>query len=108
MRRRGISISSSGSNTIIAAPGAGKCIYIDHINLFPSNSLNVQLWNGPSSTGTALSGVYPLTTGQALVFENSPQLEHGILECSDNKAFVINLGSAVSCTGFLRYRIQNE
>lgn len=100
-----INISTSGDNTIIAAPGAGKRIYIDHLNLLSAGTSTVTLKNGAA---TALSGAYAMTTGAGLALDNAPVLEHGILECSDNIAFIINLGSAVSMQGFVRYRIENE
>lgn len=99
-----INLSASGSAQIIAAPGVGKRIYIDHINWLCAGNTTVQLFNG----ATALSGAYTFTTGGGNAFDNAPQLEHGILECSDNTAFNITLGSSVGVVGFVRYRIQNE
>ena len=107
-RTAAISISASGDNLVIAAPGVGKAIYIDHVNVYPNGAVNVTLYNGAATDNKALSGTYQLTTGQALVFDNSGVLEHGILECSPNKAFNINLSGAVSVVGFVRYRIYNE
>lgn len=103
-RTAAINISNSGSNQIIVAPGDGKRIYIDHINFLSAGTTTVQLFNGV----TALSGSYSLQQGGAVALDNSGQLEHGILECDNNAAFNITLGSAISVQGFVRYRINNE
>lgn len=99
-----IAISTAGDNTIIAAPGVGKRIYIDHINWLVGAATTLTLKNG----STPVSGAYAFTTGGGNAIDNAPVLEHGIIECSDNAAFIINLGSAVSVQGFVRYRINNE
>lgn len=98
-----ISIASSGANTIISAPGAGKYIAIDHINLVVTTAVAVTFKSGT----TALSGAYPLATQQSLALENTVQAQKGIITCADNEAFNITLGSAVQVSGFVRYRIVN-
>jgi len=98
-----INISSSGDNTIVVAPGAGKRIYVDYVSFLPTTAVAVTFKSGT----TALSGPYPLDTLQAFTAENASQIESGIIECADNSAFVINLGSAVQVGGFVRYRIKD-
>ena len=98
-----VNISTSGDNEIIAAPGAGKYIAIDHINLLPTSAVTVTLYSG--AAGTALSGPYPFDAKQTLSLDNAMQAQKGIITCGDNKAFVINLGGAVQVAGFVRYRI---
>lgn len=99
-----INTSASGNITVIPAPGAGKRIYIDHVNIVPGGTTNVTFFNGAS----AMTGAYPLALGGGLSFDNSCPLEHGILECADNTALIINNSSPVSLQGFVRYRINNE
>jgi len=96
-----ISAASSGANTLIAAPGAGKKIFIDFISFFPTSAVTTTFKSG----STAISGAYPLDAKQAITFENTPQLSHGVMECADNEAFVVTLGGAVQVDGFIRYRI---
>ena len=98
-----INISSSGDNEIIAAPGAGKYLAIDHINFLPTSAVTVTFYSG--AAGTALSGPYPFDAKQATALDNAMQAQKGVITCGDNKAFVINLGSAVQVGGFVRYRI---
>lgn len=104
IRKADINISSSGDNTIIAAPGAGKHLMIDFITLIPTSAVTVQMKDGT----TAYGGPLPLDAKQPFTFENAVHYERGIITCSDNAAFVINLGGAVQCGGFVRYRIYNE
>lgn len=96
-----INIATTGSNTIVAAPGAGKYLAIDHINLVPAGGVNVQIKDGTTNYG----GLYTLTTSQGFVLENIYQNQDGIITCSDNSAFVLNLSGNVQVSGFVRYRI---
>jgi hypothetical protein len=96
-----ISISASGDNTIIAAPGDGRYIAVDHINLFPAAAVTVQFKDGATNYG----GSYPLDTKQPITLENAISDQDGIITMSNNSAFVINLSGAVAVTGFVRYRI---
>lgn len=97
-----INISSSGDNTIISAPSTGY-IAIDFITLLPTTAVTVQLKNGSTSYG----GPLPLDTKQSFVYENTIHSDQGIITLLPGEAFVINLGSAVQCGGFVRYRIIN-
>lgn len=100
-----ISISSSGDNTIVAAPsGTSEFLAIDHINLVPNSAVTMTLYSG----GTALSGTYSLTANQGFTIENNGQFPNGILKLGANEALIINLGSAVQCSGFVKYRIINR
>jgi len=100
-----INISASGDNTIIAAPsGTSEYIVIDHINLVPNSAVSVLLKSG----STSLSGTYALTSNQGFVLENSYQDEAGLITCTVNEAFVINLSGAVQVSGFVKYRIINR
>jgi len=95
-----INISSSGDNTIIVAP-TDSFIAIDHINLIPTSAVDLQLKDGT----TAYGGAYPLDSKQGFTLENTLQIDKGIITLSRNTAFIINLGSAVQVSGFIRYRL---
>jgi hypothetical protein len=97
-----IDIASSGDNTLIAAPSTGY-IVIDFITLLPTTAVSVVLKRG----STALTGPLPLDTKQPFTFENAIHSDQGILTCLPGEAFIINLGGAVQCGGFIRYRIIN-
>jgi len=100
-----IDISSSGDNTIIAAPaGTSEYLAIDHINLVPNSAVSIILKTG----STSLSGTYSLTANQGFVIENSYQDQDGLLVCGANEAFIINLSGAVQVSGFIKYRIVNR
>lgn len=95
-------ISVSGtSNTIIAAPGAGKFIAIDHINLLPTLAATVTFKSG----STNLTGDYPLDAKQAFTIENSIRSPRGVMTCAANEAFVMALASGVQVDGYVQYRI---
>ncbi len=104
LEKADINIASAGDNTIIAAPGAGKYIAIDSINMVPNAAVIVQLKDGSTNYG----GAYSLTGNQGFVLDNVMQNEHGIITLSDNSAFVINEAGAVQVSGFVRYRIINK
>lgn len=95
-----ISHSASGDNEIIAAPSDGY-IAIDHINLVNTSAVSVTFKSG----STSLSGAYPLAEKQPITLENAAHHEKGVITCGRNEAFIINLGSAVLVSGFIRYRI---
>lgn len=99
-----VSFSASGNNTVIAAPSAGKYLAIDFLQFVPAGDVTLTFYDG----ATAISGAMPLKANQADTIENAIHNEHGVLTCSDNSAFIINLGSAVAVTGFCRYRIINK
>lgn len=95
-----INISSSGDNTIIAAPSEGY-IAIDHINFLPTDTVEVQFKDGATNYG----GPYPLDAKQAFVLENAMASEKGVITASAGEAFIMNLDAAVQVGGFIRYRV---
>lgn len=103
LRKADINISSSGDNTIIAAPSSGY-IVIDHINFIATSAVALQFKDGTTNYG----GAYPLDTKQAVALENSMHNEKGVITLSPKTAFIINLGAAVQVSGFVRYRIIGE
>ena len=99
-----IDISTSGDNTIIAAPsGTSEYIAIDFISFIPDSAVTVQLKDGSTSYG----GAYSLAANQELSMYN-PGDGDGVITLSANSAFVINLSAAVQTSGFVRYRIINK
>ena len=97
-----IDIATSGDNTVIAAPSTGY-IVIDFITLLPTSAVSVQMKDG----ATAYGGPLPLDTKQSFVYENTYHSDQGIITLSPGNAFVINLGAAIQCGGFVRYRVIN-
>ena len=101
LRKADINISTSGDNTIIAAPAtAGNYLAIDFISFMPTTAVGVQLKAG----STAYGGPLPLDAKQPLTWENAIGNEHGIITMPANTAFVINLDGAVQVGGVIRYR----
>ena len=101
LRKVDINISTSGDNTVIAAPTTqGNYLAIDFISFMPTTAVTVQLKAGTASYG----GPLPLDAKQPLTWENAIGNEHGILTMPANTAFVINLDSAVQVGGIIRYR----
>jgi hypothetical protein len=101
LKKADVNTSASGDTTIIAAPGNGKYLAIDHVHIFPASAVTVQFKDG----ATAYGGSYPLDAKQAITLENSMAHQKGVFTMSNNSAFVINLGGAVAVTGIVRYRI---
>lgn len=104
LEKADINISTSGDNTVIAAPGDGKYLAIDYIQYMVSGTVTVQHKAG----ATAYGGPYALTNGQSVTISNEIHNEHGILTMPNNTAFVMNLNGAVQTSGFIRYRIINK
>ena len=103
LNKADINISTSGDNTIISAPGAGKYLAIDYIDLLPTSAVTVQFKSG----ATAYGGPYPFDAKQATTKENAMQNQDGVLTMADNASFVINLSAAIQVGGLVRYRIIN-
>ena len=101
LQKADINISSSGDNTVIAAPGSGQYIAIDFISFFPTTAVTVQFKDGATSYGGAL----PLDAKQTITWENSFRNQDGVITMSNNSAFVMNLGGAIQVSGLIRYRI---
>lgn len=102
LRTQTIDIATAGDNTLITAPTTdGNYIAIDFIQIFVPAALAVTMKNGT----TAINGVYTFQAGQNVTIENAMKNEHGVITCSPNTAFVINLGAALQCSGFIRYRV---
>lgn len=96
-----INISASGDNTVIAAPGVGLKICIDHINFVNSAATDVQLKDG----ATAYGGAYPLSDKGGIALDNAIKNVWGVITLTANTAFVINSTVATQISGFVRYRI---
>ena len=99
-----VNTSTSGDNELIVAPGAGAFIAIDFISLNP---------NGGGQTLIAKNGSTELfrlvlDDNQPFTFENAIQDPEGLLTCSDNAAFNLNLSAATQVTGYIKYRIINK
>ena len=104
LEKADINTSSSGDNTIIAAPSTGQYLAIDHINLLVNGVVTIQFKAG----STAYGGPYLMASGGALVLENSIHNEHGIITMPNATAFIMNLSAGVQVSGFVRYRIINK
>lgn len=99
-----INTASAGDNTLVVAPPAGSYLAIDFVQVIPTTAVTIQFYSGPSTTNP-LTGPYPLSAQQVITDENVFQHQKGIMTCGDGKSFVMNLGGAVQCGGFVRYRI---
>jgi hypothetical protein len=86
--------SSSGDNTVIAAPGAGKHLEIYRIVATVARRSEVDLVL--KSGANALSGAME-SDWYAIDFGGCP------LICNTNEAFIINLSAAVNVRGFVQY-----
>lgn len=103
--RATIDTATSGENTIIAAPGAGAHIQIDHLTVLPSGGANTIDFRNGSGAGNSIVE-FPFDDNQAWVFDNASG-EYPIT-LSNNTAFIINLGSATQVDGLVLYRVIGE
>ena len=99
-----VNISTSGDTTIIAAPGTGHYLAIDFVQIIPTTAVTVQYKDGTTNYG----GAFPLAAQQAQTIENASRNVRGMITCSDNSAFVINLSGNVQVGGIVRYRIVGQ
>lgn len=104
LKKVDINISTSGDNTIIAAPANGQYLAIDFISFIPTTAVSIQFKTGSTNYGGAL----PLDAKQALTWENSSRNQDGVITCGNNEAFVMNLDGNVQVGGIIRYRIIGE
>lgn len=102
-----INVSTAGDNVLIAAPPVGSYLAIDFLQLIPTSAVTIQFYSNPSPT-TPLTGPYPLSQQQVVTDENVFQNQSGIFTCLPHQSFVMNLGGAVQCGGFIRYRIVGD
>lgn len=99
-----INCSSSGNNTLIDAPSAGR-IVIDHVNFIPTGATVITLYSGAG--GTALTGPYDCDAKQGMAFDNVTAEYAGLLRCGYKTALVLNSSAATQISGFVNYRIIN-
>jgi hypothetical protein len=98
--RASVSISSSGSNTIITAPTSPAYLVVDSILLVPASQTTIQVLSG----STALTGIMSIAQYGMLKIENITNDEDGVFKCAAGEALNISLGGGVTVTGFVNYR----
>lgn len=104
--RRGfaeINTSTSGDNTIIAAPTKGH-IEIDHIEIMPTggvNTVRIKLDGASGSVGYE----YAFDDNQAYVYDKTTPNPLTVKEAT---AFILNLSAATKVTGMVQYRVVGE
>lgn len=89
-----LTVSASGDNTAIAAPGAGKHLAVYRLVMTVARGSEVDIIL--KSAATAKSGAMVADTYD-LDFGDSPMI------CGTNEAFIVNLSAAVAVTGFVQY-----
>lgn len=93
-----INTSSSGDNTIIAAPSTGRNL-IHALSIVAAGAVTVTIKCGSRTVAT-----FALTTGGSVNLSDIASQQGGAFyECLTGEAFIINLGSAVNITGTVKY-----
>lgn len=98
-----INTSTSGDNTIIAAPTVGH-IEIDHMEIMPTggaNTVRVKLDGASGSVGYQ----YAFDDNQAYVYDRTT---NNSLTVKEATALILNLSASTAVTGFVQYRIVGE
>lgn len=98
-----ISTSTSGDNTIIAAPSVGH-IEIDHLEIMPTGGANTVRFKLDGAAGS-VGYQYAFDDNQAYVYDRT---SYGTIEVKEATAFIINLGAATAVTGMVIYRIVGQ
>lgn len=95
-----INTSSSGNNTIVAAPGPGKVIAVFGYTLVPANDVAITWKSG----GTSLSGAMGLLGNIPLVSGYSDVRQ---FTCGENQSLILNTSGSVGVTGHLSYTVED-
>lgn len=95
-----ISCASAGDNQLISAPSKGR-VTIDHIHAIPEAATTITMKHG----STAFTGVENYDPQQAFTLENTDGSYEGIYTGGFGEAIIMNLGSAVQVSGYIKYRI---
>ena len=90
---------------LVAAPGSGKRIAIDMINISAIGGANRITLTGDGGTTNA---VIQLAANGLLQISNDIQAVNGIFPCGDNQALSLALGSATLVSGYVLYRVINN
>lgn len=93
-----INTSTSGDNTIIAAPTVGRNL-IHALSIVAAGAVTVTI-----KLGSRTVAVFALTTGGAVNLSDIASQQGGAFyECLTGEAFIINLSGAVNITGTVKY-----
>lgn len=95
-----INLSTSGDNTVIAAPTSGH-IEIDHISILPSGGAQTITFK----SGTTTLFDFALDDQQGYTFDNT---NDNPIEIAEASAFVVNISASTVATGEVVYRVVNE
>lgn len=99
-----VSVSSSGDNTFIAAPGAGSYIYVLGYSLQAQGTTTAQL-QGSTGTSGNVSQSWSFQAREGVSIQAPPG--RYLFKLGDNERLDLNLGSAVTVTGQVWYVVNN-
>lgn len=97
-----INTSSSGDNTLVAAPGTGLKIKVVSYVLVASSAVSVKFTSG--AAGTNLCGAMSLSANGGV--SACGQVGSHLLEAASNTALVLNLSGAVQVSGHYSYFVE--
>lgn len=94
----GLRFSSSGDNTLIAAP-SGTNMMVHGLILIPSADVTAKI-----KLGSRTVADLDLKQYMTYAMDDMPGMDgQGFYECKTGEAFIVNLSSAVSVTGQVKY-----
>ena len=100
--RTAIDLETSGDNTVVASPGAGKFIEIDHLDFLCSGGANtIRI-----KAGSSVIARYSLDDAQGYQFDFNT--ESGPLALDMDTGLVLNLYGSTQVEGLVIYRIVGE
>ena len=99
IKRKAVSVSSSGDNSVISGVTGKKLVVISG-HLVSAGTVAVTLKSGTGGGAVSLSGAMPLVANGQIQMQYSPV---GHFETAAGSALNISLGGAVAVTGLLTY-----
>jgi hypothetical protein len=98
IKQAGLRFSTSGDNTIIAAP-TGTNLMVHSLVLLPAADVTLKI-----KCGSRVQADLDLKAFQTYALDDRPGMDgQGTFECKTGEAFTINLSSAVQVTGQVEY-----
>lgn len=99
-----IAAASSGNNTLIAAPGAGKAIRVQGLVCIGTAAVNAYIRSGTAGTEHVGGAAAPIPFAASTGFALQP-VTSAYFQCDENAALVLNLDGAIPVAGCVVYDI---
>lgn len=106
-----LDVSTIGDNVVITNPAENnQALYIKQVMLMPAGTVTIKFKAVNNLTGAErdLTSDPEYAPGQGFIQESFDAQFPYIFEINKGENFVIELGGAVACKGYLNYSINNQ